>query len=580
VLARLVLHPDAGTAAGELRVGVLLEMDPGWHVYGRDPGDVGLATTISWQAEGAAVSNLPWPEAQRFEEMDGELVSWGYEGRVLLPALLHFPPGERPARLRAEVDVLACRVECVPGSFQLERDTRLTAAEIAAKPQLRAAFAQASAHDPVPPGGRADAAAAGPGIWRALGLGLLGGLLLNLMPCVLPVLAIKAMSLAELARRGPRQALPHAAAYAAGVLGSMLALALIVVALRAAGSAVGWGFQFQEPRYVAGVSAVLVLFAANFFGVFEFEAAPGALAGVGNNAVGARRSFFDGLLTVALATPCTAPFLGTAAGFAFASPAPVTFAVFLAIGLGLAAPLAVVALFPGSAKRLPRAGPWMEELRTALGFLLLATVVWLLWVLGRSLDPGAMAGVQLLLLCVAFLAWVQGRLQKRDRAPRPLLAGAAASMVLLLGLTALGSATPAPSSAGSWNRNLVEAELRDGRAAFVVFTADWCLTCKMNERLVIANERVQTELVRLDVAVFEADWTRRDETIRAELARFGRSGVPLYLVFSPNQPDEPVLLPELLSVERVLQALRAAADSDRVTGVTRPGSGVSIQGSV
>ena len=177
VLARLVLHPDAGRAAGELRVGVLLEMDPGWHVYGQEPGDVGLPTAISWQAENAAVSSLPWPEAQRFEELDGELVSWGYEGRVLLPAVLHFPPGERPTRLRAEVQLLACQVECIPGSFQLERNTRLTAAEIAAEPQLQAVFAQAFGDDSLRPAGRTDAAAMGPGVWRAIGLGLLGGLL-------------------------------------------------------------------------------------------------------------------------------------------------------------------------------------------------------------------------------------------------------------------------------------------------------------------------------------------------------------------------------------------------------------------
>ena len=226
------------------------------------------------------------------------------------------------------------------------------------------------------------------GIWNALLLGLLGGLILNLMPCVLPVLAIKAVSLAELARRGPREALPHAAAYTAGVVGSMAVLALLVVALRSAGTAVGWGFQFQEPRYVAAVSAVLVIFAANFFGVFEFGS-PARLAQLGASAAGARRSFFDGLLTVALATPCSAPFLGTAAGFAFASAAPATVAVFLAIGVGLAAPLVLVSLVPSSARRLPKAGPWMGELRSALGFVLLGVVIWLGWVLGRTLDTDA-----------------------------------------------------------------------------------------------------------------------------------------------------------------------------------------------
>ena len=572
VLARLVLHPDSADPQAPLRIGVLLDMDPGWHVYAREPGDVGIPTSVAWDAQGAAVRDLGWPEPQRFEELDGELVSYGYDGQLLLPAVVDFEPGSRPERVRAAVEVLACRVECIPGSFQLERATHPEPAEQVAAATLRGLFPQQEAE--LAAGGDAV------GLWQAVGLALLGGLILNLMPCVLPVLAIKAMSLAELGRRGPREALPHAAAYALGVLGSMAALATIVVALRAAGAAVGWGFQFQEPRYVAAVSAVLVLFAANFFGVFEFGAAPAALAGVGSRAMGVRRSFFDGLLTVALATPCTAPFLGTAAGFAFASPAPVTLAIFLAIGAGLAAPLTIVALLPATARRLPRAGPWMEELRTALGFLLLGTVVWLLWVLGRSLDANAMASVQVLLLCVAFMAWVQGRLQQRGRAPRPLVAGAIAACVLFLGLGSLSGEDTAAPVVGTWDRQLVEAEVREGRTAFVVFTADWCLTCKMNERLVIADDRVQQELARLDVAVFEADWTRRDERIRAELARFGRSGVPLYLIFSPGDTARPVLLPELLSVDGVLQALRSAADSNGVTTVTRPGRGRSIQGSV
>ena len=222
----------------------------------------------------------------------------------------------------------------------------------------------------------------------------------------------------------------------------------------------------------------------------------------------------------------------------------------------------------------------MEELRAGLGFVLLGTVAWLLWVLGRSLDSDAVAGLLVLLLGLAFACWVYGRLQSRGRAPRPLFAGAAAALLLTLGLVNLGSPGDAGSAASPWDRQAVAAELRNGRAALVVFTADWCLTCKANEHLVLANERVQAELSRLDVAVFKADWTKRDERIRAELARFGRSGVPLYLVFSPDSPETPTLLPELLTVQRVLQALRAAADTGSVTTVTRPEPLRSIQGSV
>ncbi|MDJ0850204.1 MAG: thioredoxin family protein [Myxococcota bacterium] len=586
VEAKLLVHPeDAGL--DRVRVAVLLDVAPGWHVGAREPGDLGLPTEISWSAPGATVTDLPWPQPVRFEELGGELWGWGYGGRVLLPAVLHYKKGDAglaaERTLRAEVELLACAAECIPAELVLERPLATTPAEGSHRAEITALFAAA-----LP----AEATARPTSVWKALVLGLIGGLILNLMPCVLPVLAIKAFSLAEVARHGPRQALPHAVAYATGVLGSMLLLALLVVGLRSAGTAVGWGFQFQEPRYIAAISAVLVLFAVNFFGAFEFGGAPMRLASLGASAVGARRSFFDGLLTVALATPCSAPFLGTAAGFAFASPAPATIAVFLSIGVGLAAPLTLVALVPGSASRLPKAGPWMAELRAALGFVLLGAVVWLNWVAARSLDAAAMATLWVFLLAVGFLSWLYGRLQNRGRTPRPLLASAVAGTVLALGLGALRVQveTPgAPAGPGVWSREAVAEELRAGRAAFVVFTADWCITCKVNERLVLANERVKSELDRLDVAVFEADWTLRDEHIRAELARHGRSGVPLYLVFSPDEPERPMLLPEVLSVGRVVDALREAAASstasaleeasatDEVTAVTRPEAEPSIQ---
>jgi thiol:disulfide interchange protein len=553
VAAELLVHPDDVAGDGPVRVGVLLEIDPGWHVYGADPGELGLPTQVTWTAATGRVDPLPWPAPSLFETGEGEPPAWGYAGRVLLPALARFEPAAGGRRVRAEVELIACESGCVPDSFALERDVEPVSDERAA--QQRALFAAApdAGARGAPP--RAEAA-----LWRALLLGLLGGLVLNLMPCVLPVLALKAVAVAELARRAPREALPHAAAYTAGVVGSLFALGLCVVALRAAGSAVGWGFPFQEPRYLAALCAVLVLFAANLLGAFEFGSAPGSWAQLGASAAGARRSFYDGLLTVALATPCSAPFLGTAAGLAFASPAPFTLAVFLAIGVGLAAPLALVALLPGSALRLPRAGAWMLELRAGLGFVVLAVVAWLCWVLGHSLDARALAALQALLLGVAALAWLYGRLQANARAPRGAGAALLAAGALALALLPLSAAAPEPGAeaARAWSPEGVAAELAAGRPALVVFTADWCITCKVNERLVLAHPRVQSELGRLSVAVFEADWTRRDERIRAELARHGRAGVPVTLVFSPALPDQPAVLPELLTVERVLEALREA----------------------
>jgi thiol:disulfide interchange protein DsbD len=455
--------------------------------------------------------------------------------------------------LAVDVRGLACRDQCIPLELSLARELGLPAS--AGAERVRALFAGATQDDP--PGASLS-------LLAALGLALLGGLVLNLMPCVLPVLALKAFAAAELSRSTPEEARRHGIAYAAGVLATMLALAAGVVALRLAGARVGWGFQFQEPLFLAVLVAVLVVFAANLFGVFEIGSGALRLAGIGARAEGARRSFFEGLLAVVLATPCSAPFLGTAVGFAFASPAPVTLAVFAAIGAGLALPFVVVCFVPGAASFLPRAGPWMLRLREALGLGLLLTVVWLLWIAGRASGaPGvvALAGVA---WCAAVVAWIHGRLQAGGLGWLRAAPWLALAPLVLLGANAISLAPhpdePAPTSlasAESWDPQRVAEELARGRTAFVFFTADWCLTCKVNEKLVLSSESVRAELERLDVAVFRADWTRRDEAIRAELARLGRAGVPTYAIHRPGRA-EPLVLPELLTTGRLVAALRSA----------------------
>ena len=351
-----------------------------------------------------------------------------------------------------------------------------------------------------------------------------------------------------------------------------------MVALRRAGTAVGWGFQFQEPLFVASVASVLVVFALNLFGVFEIGVDTARLASFGAQAVGARRSFFDGLLAVVLATPCSAPFLGTAVGFAFASEAPVIFAIFLAVGVGLALPFTLVCAVPGWARWLPRSGPWMPKLRSGLGFALLATVVWLLWIVGRSAGSDAMATLLAWLLALGFAGWLYAALRESSRAIFRTGAALVCGLLLVAGAGVVSverSAAPREPVARRegaprpYEAAAVEAERRAGRPVFVYFTADWCLTCKVNERVVLDDAAVRAALAGF--AVFEADWTRRDERIRAELARFGRSGVPLYLLYPPGADSAPVRLPELLSKQHFLVALRDAARGDsRVREVTLP----------
>ena len=418
------------------------------------------------------------------------------------------------------------------------------------------------------------------GLWQAFLLAFLGGLILNLMPCVLPVLAIKVFGIAERAHSQRSDLLKNGGAYTLGILVTMSILASVVIGLRAAGTSVGWGFQFQEPIFVAAISVLLLAFALNLFGLFELGV-PGARwmqAGADGEGSGLRASFFEGLLAVLLATPCTAPFLGTAVGFAFASPAPVILAIFLAIGLGLAAPFVAITLVPGWARLLPRSGAWMLQLRAVLGFALLATLVWLLWIVGQQVGTDGMTLLLGFLLCLALGIWIYGNRQRASedgRAPKTALVVIGLTVAALAWLDLRPLPTPSLSeergeeSAGAVARfdpRAVEREVAIGRPAFVYFTADWCLTCKLNERVVLSDERIQQALAERNTAIFKGDWTLRDEAIRAELARFGRAGVPLYLLYDPAKPGKPQILPELLSVDLVLEALSDIRASENTTG--------------
>ena len=421
----------------------------------------------------------------------------------------------------------------------------------------------------------------------ALALGLLGGLILNLMPCVLPILAIKVFHVAEMAHRSRREVLAHGVAYTGGVLASMWLLAAIVIGLRAAGTAVGWGFQFQEPIFIAVIATVLVVFALNLFGVFEVTLQPHSAAQIGAESTGTQRSFFEGLLAVVLATPCTAPFLGTAVGFAFASTPATIVAMFTAIGLGLAGPYAASTLVPAWAKWIPKPGPWMMQVRRFLGFSLVGTTVWLLWVLGRTVGIDGQAAALGYLVVVAFAFWIFGALQATGRRFGTLAAGAAAAVVAVLGLLSLplepqrAVASAGVAEAGGvdasgiawrpWDPGVIRQELGQGRPVFVDFTADWCITCKVNETVVLENPRVVSEFDRLGVATFKADWTLYDEGIRKVLASYGKAGVPMYLVYDPNAPADPVVLPELLTIDIVVDALRDATGKEaRASAMNAP----------
>ncbi len=416
----------------------------------------------------------------------------------------------------------------------------------------RADFAAGMAEGAAAPG-----PAGTPGLLAALGLALLGGLILNLMPCVFPVLFLKAGSAMEAA--GDRALLRrHGLLYTAGVVSSFLVVAGVLLALRASGEALGWGFQLQAPAFVAGLALLFFVLAMNFAGLFELR---GRLAGLGQDLAagqGDRAAFFTGVLACLVASPCTAPFMGVALGVALTLPAGAALAIFAALGLGLALPILALGWVPGLAHALPRPGPWMDTFRRLLAFPLLLTVTWLLWVYGEQTSVLAMSRLLAAMVGVAFALW----LMRAGGAWRlPAWAILLASLVLPL----LQGPGPAPENAVSsradagarheaWTPQRLATALAAGEPVLVNMTAAWCITCLANERVALSSPRVAAALEDKGIRYLKGDWTRRDSDITAYLESFGRSGVPLYVLY-PGSGREPVVLPQLLTVDIVLQAL-------------------------
>jgi len=417
-------------------------------------------------------------------------------------------------------------------------------------------------------GSTASAASAGAGsplgLAAALGLALLGGMLLNLMPCVFPVLSLKVMGFASHAH-DRRTLLAGGVAYTGGVVVSFMALAGLLLALRAGGEQLGWGFQLQSPVFVAGLALLFTLIGLNLAGVFEFGSVlPSSLA-----AMRARHPMADsaltGVLAVAVASPCTAPFMGASLGLAVTLPAHEALAVFAALGLGMAAPYLAASAWPALAQRLPRPGVWMAHLRTAMAFPMFATVVWLAWVLGQQAGIDAVAGLLGTLLALGFAAWVFGA-QSLGHTGRRALGALAVALLAATLAWAWPALKPLPESASvapasterwqPWSPERVREALAQGRPVFVDFTAAWCVTCQFNKRTVLSDPAVLADFDARRVLLLRADWTRRDPQIGAELARLQRSGVPVYALMAPGDAG-PRLLSEILTVREVRDALAA-----------------------
>ena len=641
-------RPDTNRAA------LYFKLEPGWHIYWKNPGDAGEPPHIQWTLPaGITAGPMHFPAPKRLPL--GPLMDYGYEGEVLFPIDIDVaktvPLG--PVVLQAHVDWLVCRERCIPGKAEMElrrtvvdrpntglhaaapdsgiweafkawpdslpkgdkaifqpikegfrlsvktgqKETEATFfpedqdiidnpapqkftptanglildlkkdANIAANPaQLRGVLELS--------GGRAYEIVALPGVvaaqapslfWLDLlhisGLAFLGGLLLNLMPCVFPVLFLKGLALVNSGNEERGKLRAHGLVYAAGILVSFWVLVALLLGLRAAGATLGWGFQFQSPVFLSLMAGLLFFLGLSPAGQFEIGLTLTSAGGSLAQKQGYTGSFFTGVLAVVVATPCTAPFMGAAIGYALSQSALVTFAVFTALALGLAAPYVVLTMQPAWTRLLPKPGAWMEVLRQAVAVPIFATVIWLAWVLARAYGTGILLALLTSFLLLAIAGWFLGRWPAKRWATL-------VAVLILLGVIALAvfasremvtaSETLSPPEAqGAWQPWSAEAVSRyqaAGRPVFVDFTASWCLTCQVNERVALNRPEVQQAFMSANVALLRADWTQRDEAITQALTALGRSGVPAYALYMPGETS-PRLLPEVLTPGIVIKAL-------------------------
>jgi thiol:disulfide interchange protein DsbD len=405
------------------------------------------------------------------------------------------------------------------------------------------------------------------GVVIALLLAFAGGIVLNLMPCVLPVLSIKVLALVQDAHAAPGEACAQGVAYTAGVLASFAVVAITLLALRAAGAEIGWGFQLQSPLFVIVLIYVLFVAGLNLSGAFSLGF---GLAGIGGNVASHRGylgSFFTGALATVVATPCTAPFMASAVGFAITQPWYVSLAVFETLGLGLAFPFLLVAFCPGMRRFLPKPGVWMLRLKQFLAFPVYGTAVWLVFVLFHEVGELAVSAALAGLVLIAFAAWLydatwssQGRLRTFGMSLSAVAAFGALAPSYLMGVGGGPlHASQADKESDLWqpfsHARLNELQMA-GMPVFVDFTAAWCITCKVNERIALSDPSVRKAFSDAGVATLRADWTRQDPDISRELEANGRAGVPLYLYyFRPKNVGEkppPVILPQVLTAGSIL----------------------------
>jgi thiol:disulfide interchange protein len=491
VTAKLVLDHTQIRPSQTVKAGVLLTMPEGWHIYGEHPGDLGQPTTIVWKLpEGWTYGGIDWPKPIEFEVSGFK--SFGYEKQVFLVSELRVPANaiESDAAIVATVEWIACEKLCIPESVTLNASVKVSLAGDVKNLEWKNPVTQVT-----------------PVNWKALVKWILGafigGVILNLMPCVFPVLSLKILGFVRQAAASRKEIFYHGLMFSAGVMATFLSLAGILVGLRSVGAQIGWGFQLQSSVVVLGLAGLFVLLGLMMLDVFHVGTSLGRLQQltVGKSGIGA--AFWNGVLAVVVATPCTAPFMGSAIGAALSQPGIVTWAVFISLGLGMSMPYLLLSIFPGWLQHLPKPGIWMVRMKQILAIPMFLTAIWLGWIYFSQSGSASHTSA----------TYQQSKFTVETHV---------------------------------FSEEKLSQLRADGRIVLVDVTAAWCLTCKVNEKTVLHRKEIQQLFKDNNVVVLIADWTRKDDEITRYLAGFQRSGVPLVVVYFPGK--EPKVLPSILTM--------------------------------
>lgn len=558
---KISLKTDQSTEFTNPKLGIHFELEKGWHIYGQSPGDIGLPTKVEWNLPTELkAAESKWPVPKKFES-EG-LTSFGYEDELSLENEIFLMEKEmggngggfRNVNVEAAIEWVLCQDECIPGKVKLNQFVNLKF------PTLANAKVGATSNP------EKNDTSEHLSFLLTLCFAFIGGLILNLMPCVFPVISLKILSFVN--QSDKKSALGHGMLFSFGIILSFWVLSGILFTARAIGSEVGWGFQFQSPTFVVLMGFLLFAIGLNFLGVFDVGLGVQRVADSADKGDGLWGSFFSGVLSTLLATPCSAPFMASAIASSFVMPVWMGFLVFTFIGFGMSFPYLILSAFPSTLKLLPKPGAWMVRLKQVMAFPMFATVIWLVWVLGFQIGSTGVAYFLSGLLCFSMGLWVLGQwcnAGASDRQRRLSMYSCAISFAVAI-LIALPKESQVVGKLGTrvndqednYSEMYTEARLKEliatQKPVLVEFSAAWCLTCQVNHMLLYRSGEVREALKAKGVILLDADWTNRDPVITKAIKSLGREGVPLNALYIPGR-HSPLILPQVLTVKHLTKAL-------------------------